>query len=238
MIAVFAVVCAFMVKGMSGFANTLVFTTIMSFNTNNINITPLELLIGYPSNIYIAWKERKGISPKLCLSLSILVILGIIPGILFLRNGDTGFIKILFGVAVIFTGMEMLLRERQKEKKKSSKLELFLIGFLSGVLCGLFGVGAFLVAYISRTTKNLEQFRGNICIVFFVENTVRIILYALTGILNFSVLKQAVFLMPFMIIGLAVGMFLSTKSSEKFVKNTVILLLILSGISLIITNLK
>ncbi len=237
-IAVFAVVCAFIIKGMSGFANTLVFTTIMSFNASNINITPLELLIGYPSNIYIAWKERKGISAKVCIPLSLLVVLGIVPGILFLKNGNTGFIKILFGLAVIFTGLEMLLRERQPGKGKSSKLAFFLIGFLSGVLCGLFGVGAFLVAYISRTTDNLAQFKGNLCIVFFVENTVRIILYSLTGILNPGILKQAVLLMPFMVIGLAAGMLLSKKSGEKFVKNTVIILLILSGISLIISNIS
>ncbi len=237
MVAIFAVICAFIVKGMSGFANTLVFDTIISFNTNNINITPLELIIGYPSNIFIAWKERKGISAKVCVPLSALVIIGIIPGILFLKNGDTGFIKILFGLAVIFTGIEMLLRERQKEKKKSSKLALVTIGFLSGVLCGLFGVGAFLVAYIGRTTENQAQFKGNICVVFFVENTVRIILYSLTGILNFAIFFKAVSLLPFMVIGLGIGMFLSKKTSEKFVKNAVIILLILSGISLIINNL-
>ncbi|MGB8455190.1 MAG: sulfite exporter TauE/SafE family protein [Anaerocolumna sp.] len=237
MIAIFAVVCAFIVKGMCGFANTLVFSTIMSFNANNINITPLELLIGYPSNIYIAWKERKGISAKVCIPLSVLVIMGIMPGILFLKNGNTGFIKILFGFAVILIGFEMLLRERLKGKKKNSKLALAAIGFISGVLCGLFGIGAFLVAYIGRTTDNQAQFKGNICIVFFVENTVRIILYSLTGILNIGILYKAVLLMPYMVIGLAIGIFLSKKTSEIFVKNAVIILLILSGISLIINNL-
>ena len=49
-----ATLCAFYVKGLCGFANTLVFTTVMSFGVSNRNISPVELLLGYPSNAIIA----------------------------------------------------------------------------------------------------------------------------------------------------------------------------------------
>lgn len=233
-----AIICAFIVKGMSGFANTLVFSTMMSFTTNNINITPVELLVGYPSNIYMAWKERRGISFKICAPLVFFVIIGIVPGILILMHGDTGMIKTLFGFVVVFFGIEMLLRERQKVKNKSSKPLLIGIGIISGMLCGLFGVGAFLVAYINRTTDNMTAFRSNLCFVFLIENTFRIILYTFLGIIKVAVLKQAVLLLPFMAIGLTLGIVLSKKVSEKLVKKAVIILLILTGISLIINNIR
>ncbi len=235
-ITILAVICAFIAKGMSGFANTLVFSTIMSFTTSNINITPLELIVGYPSNLYIAWRERKDISTKVWLPLAALVMLGIIPGTFFLKSGDTGFIKILFGMAVILVGIEMLLRERQTHKRKSSPVFLTVIGILSGIFCGLFGIGAILVAYISRTTQNQKQFRGNLCIVFFIENTFRIILYTIMGILNLAILKQAILLLPFMALGLAVGILLARKMSDQFVRKAIIILLILSGVSLIVNN--
>lgn len=235
---IFAVICAFVIKGMSGFANTLVFNTLMSFTTNNINITPVELLVGYPSNILIAWKERKSISMRICLPMAFFVMMGIVPGVLILANGDTKFLKILFGIIVVLIGIEMFVRERQKVKRKSSKLILILIGILSGILCGLFGVGAFLVAYITRTTDNQTQFRSNICFVFLIENTFRIIIYSLTGILNSSIVRQAVILLPFMVIGLSIGMYLSKKTSEQVVKKTVVVLLMLTGVSLIINNLR
>lgn len=235
-ITILAVICAYIVKGMCGFANTLIFGTIMSATTNNINITPLELIVGYPSNLYIAFKERKSISAKVCVPLCALVILGSIPGAIFLKNGDAGTIKTLFGFAVVLIGIEMLLREKQKLKKENSKTVLIIIGIVSGILCGLFGIGAFLVAYISRTTNNQNEFKGNICMVFFVENTFRIILYSMTGILNLMFLKQAIVLLPFMVIGLQIGILLSQKSSEKLVKKVVVILLIFSGISLIINN--
>jgi uncharacterized membrane protein YfcA len=236
-ITIIAVFLAFVVKGLSGFANTLVFNTIMSFTAGNINITPMELLIGYPSNLYIAWRERKGITLKVWLPLALFVIIGIIPGTLILMYGDTSFLKTLFGFVVILLGLEMLLRERQKSVKKSSRIALILIGVISGVLCGLFGVGAFLVAYISRTTDNMSEFKSNICIVFFIENTFRIIIYTITGIFTLSILKNAVIMLPVMAAGLAAGILMSRKMSERAVKRTVIVLLMLSGISLIINNL-
>ena len=61
---------------------------------------------------------------------------------------------------------------------------LALIGLLSGVLCGLYGVGALLGAYIGRVAKDASAFRANICVVFFVENTLRIVLYSIMGLLN------------------------------------------------------
>jgi len=232
-----AVLCAYIVKGMCGFANTLVFGTIMSFSTTNINISPLDLIVGYPSNILIAWKERKSVSAKICVPLSVLVILGSIPGVIFLKNGNTQVIKTVFGFAVVLIGVEMLLREYQKKKQKSSRLVLVIIGIVSGLLCGMYGIGAFLAAYVSRTTENSSEFKGNISVVFWVENTFRIILYIITGIITWEVCGKALLLLPFMLTGLLIGMAAAKHTDEKIVKKIIIIMLILSGISLILNSL-
>ena len=39
-----ATLVAFFIKGLCGFANTLIFTTILSFGSSNLSITPVELL--------------------------------------------------------------------------------------------------------------------------------------------------------------------------------------------------
>ncbi len=54
-----ATVGAFFVKGLCGFANTLVFTSILGFGSDNINISPVELVLGFPTNLILVWKERK-----------------------------------------------------------------------------------------------------------------------------------------------------------------------------------
>ena len=233
---IIATLCAFFVKGLCGFANTLVFTTILSFGNSNVNISPVELILGYPTNFILAWKERRSIKWSVCLPLALLVIAGSLPGILLLKNTDTGVIKMIFGVFTVFMGTEMLLRELQIGTVKESKLILAIIGVLAGLFCGLYGVGALLGAYVSRITKGSSEFKANICVVFFAENTFRIIMYALWGIITFDILKQALILIPLMLVGLFAGMMSGKFLDEKMVKRIVIVMLIVSGVALIVNN--
>nr|WP_297708718.1 hypothetical protein [uncultured Butyrivibrio sp.] len=85
----------------------------------------------------------------------------------------------------------MLLREASGKKSKQSRVLLTVIGILSGILCGLYGVGALLGAYIGRTTNDAKTFKANICMVFIIENTFRIILYSIYGIITIAALKKA-----------------------------------------------
>lgn len=232
---IIATLCAFYVKGLCGFANTLVFTSILTFGTANINISPVELLLGYPTNLIISWKERRHIDLKICLPLSLMVIVGSLGGVFFLKNADVSVIKIIFGVLVVLVGAEMLIRELSQRQAKSSKFLLTIIGIVSGVLCGLYGVGALLGAYIGRTTTNADEFKANICTVFMIENTFRIILYGFYGIITLSALRQALTLAPFMLIGLVAGMLSAKIIDERMVKRIVIIMLIVSGIALILT---
>lgn len=230
----FAAVCAYFVKGLCGFANTLVFSTILNFSTNNVNISPVELVLGLPSNIMISYKERKSVQWKVCLPLAGLVLLGDIPGILLLKNTNTQVIKGIFGFVIIAIGIEMLLREYMKKTKKSQLL-LITIGILSGILCGLYGIGALLAAYMGRVTDNSSSFKGNLCIVFLIDNLFRLVMYGVTGIITLATLKQSVILFPFMALGLFLGMKGSSFLDEKKIKKLVIIMLILSGVSLIVT---
>lgn len=181
----------------------------------------------------------KSISPKIVLPL-VALIYGMIPGAFFLKLGNEQLLKVILGIAIVLLGVEMALRERSLAKhgpKKSNPIVLTLIGLGSGVLCGLFGVGAFLAAYISRTTSNQSQFKANFCCVFLLENIFRIGLYLYTGLLTMESLTTALWLIPAVVVGMACGIRASAKIPEKTAKNIVVVLLILSGLSLMWTNL-
>lgn len=256
-----ATLCAFFVKGLCGFANTLVFSSILSFGSSNLNITPVEVLLGFPTNLILAWRERKGIRWKLCIPLILLVLAGNIPGMLLLKTVDAGSLKIFFGFVIAGIGLEMLVREYQtasngqgaRNQRAASnsqeargqepglpglpsslpgRLPLLFIGILSGVLSGMFGIGAMLAAYISRVTDDSHGFKANMCAIFIVENLFRIFLYAVSGILTPGVLWQAALLFPAMLAGLAAGIRSSSLLNERLVRKLVLVMLVVSGVAL------
>ena len=128
-----AAVVAYFIKGLCGFANTLVFTAILSFGSVNANISPIDLLLGYPANVILTWENRKNLDPKVYIPLAVLVLAGSIPGAFLLKNVDARAIKLVFGVVVVALGAEMLSREYSKKRVPSSRLVLAIIGVV-GVL--------------------------------------------------------------------------------------------------------
>ena len=233
-IAAFA---AYFVKGLCGFANTLVFTTILSFGAANASISPVDLLLGYPANLILTWKNRRDLDPKVFLPLAILVLAGSIPGAFLLKNVAVRSIKLVFGFVVIALGMEMFSREFRKKRARSSKFLLAIIGVAAGMLCGLFGVGALLAAYVSRVTGNDGSFKANISAVFIADNTFRIILYKALGLLTLGTIKSVILLIPFALLGLFTGMKCCGNMNEYNIRKTTTILLVLSGISLVLKNL-
>ena len=232
-----AAAVAYFIKGLCGFANTLVFTSILSFGNANAGISPIDLLVGCPTNLILTWQNRKALNPRVYLPLAALVLAGSIPGAFLLKTADVRAVKLFFGCVVVFLGGEMLLRERQHGHMKSSRLVLGIIGVAAGVLCGLFGVGALLAAYVSRVTDNGSSFKANISAVFIAENTFRIVLYCALHLLTPAGIRMSLLLLPAAFAGLGLGIFTGKHCSEARVRRLMAGLLVLSGISLIIKNL-
>lgn len=230
-------VIAFFVKGITGFGNTLVMGSLLSFVVSNRVISPVDLMFSIPTNTYMVWRNRKSISLKVVIPLSLLLLAGIIPGTFLLKNGSDWVLKSGLGIVIMGMAVEMLTRKSiEGGSKATNPILLVIIGVISGILAGLYGIGALLVAYISRTTDIRSEFRANICCVFLVDNIFRFFLYWVTGILNKEIFLLVLFLSPAVVLGMVVGVKVDAKMDEKTVKNSVIILLILSGLILFIKN--
>lgn len=230
-----AALAAFFIKGLCGFANTLVFQSILSFSVNNASISPIELVLGFPGNAILTWQNRKSLDPKVFLPLTALMLAGNIPGALMLKNMDGRIVKVIFGAAIIFIALDMLLGQG-RERREPKKWMTAAVGIAAGVLSGLFGVGALLAAYVSRVTDTGSEFKANVSAVFLAENVFRVFLYTMLGMITVDVLKTALLLMPAMLAGLFAGIAVSRKIDDKAIKKLVLLLLIFSGIVLILQN--
>lgn len=234
---IIAALAAYFVKGISGFANTLVLTSILSFGTSNVDISPVDLLLGIPPNVVMVAKNRKTIKWSMVLPLAALLIIGTLPGAFILKFVNARYVKIGFGFVVILVSVEMILRNSGKLQLRESKAFLVIVGLLAGLMCGMFGVGALLAAYIGRFAKSSSEFKGNISTIFLLENITRIITYSVMGIITVVSIKQSLIMVPFMVIGLWSGMFCGSKLNDKMVMRIVVGLLVVSGLALIVTNL-
>ena len=236
MIWIIAAFCAFFIKGLCGFANTLVFDTILGFGVNNVNISPVELVLGYPTNVILTYKNRKYIDKNIVIPLIIVVILGSLPGAFVLRYVNANIVKMIFGVMVTLVGIDMLYREYNSSTGNSHRIFDIIIGILAGAMCGMFGVGVLVAAFVSRITKTSSEFKANLSMVFIAENTFRFISYIALGVMTFDSIKQAVILAPVMLISLFLGMKCGDVLNEKLVKKLVIIFLIISGVAMVVDN--
>lgn len=231
-----ATLVAFYIKGLCGFANTLVFDAILGFGVSNVEITPVELVLGYPTNVILTWQNRDELKKHIFVPIMLMVLGGSIVGAFLLKSLDVRLLKMIFGVVVTLVGVDMLRKEYTRKSNQSPRWVLAIMGILSGLLCGLFGVGVLVAAYVSEITETASEFKANLSIVFIAENTVRIITYIILGVITIGTIKQVIILVPFMLAGLFAGIFSAKVLDEKLVKKLVIVLLIISGVVLFIKN--
>ena len=229
---------AYLVKGLIGFGNPLISAPILSMGLDNVVITPGTLLLDCPVNAWITWKNRRSFQWLRILPLLAVNLCGIIPGTLLLRFSLPWVIKTVLGVIVVFLGLEMAtrnLRSIRPEREDRPWLRLVVSAF-SGVSAGLFGINLFIVAYLQRTARDYDEFKGSMCFLFFGENAVRLVVYAVTGLLTRQVLLFGLASLPAAVLALALAAWLGPRLEEGKLHKGAIVLFLLGGVSIIVKS--
>ncbi|MBS6355094.1 sulfite exporter TauE/SafE family protein [Oscillibacter sp.] len=229
---------AYLVKGLIGFGNPLISAPILSMGLDNVVITPGTLLLDCPVNAWITWKNRRSFQWRKILPLLAVNLCGIIPGTLLLRFSMPWVIKTVLGVIVVFLGLEMAtrnLRSIRPEREDRPWLRLVVSAF-SGVSAGLFGINLFIVAYLQRTARDYDEFKGSMCFLFFGENAVRLVVYAVTGLLTRQVLLFGLASLPAAVLALALAAWLGPRLEEGKLQKGAIVLFLLGGVSIIVKS--
>jgi len=224
---------SFLIKGIAGFGDPLILNPSLSMFLENKLISPTNLLLSVPINIYMAWSNRKYFALERILFIVVFMLIGIIPGTLLLKYAASWLLKISVGFIVILIGIEMLLRKKDV-KGKSNRIIVSFVCFCSGVTSGLYGINLFIVAYIERNSRNRSEFRGNLCFAFAFDNIARIIIYSVSGIITKEIWILAILAAPGVVAGLFAGAKLDRKLKEDTVRLIIITIFILGGVSVIV----
>lgn len=192
---------AYIIKGVAGFGNTLLMVPLFSFILPSQIISPMDLLFSIPINLFLVLRDRKSFSFKIVLPLSLLLLIGDIPGALFLKTSNDVVLKIILSFLIIGIAIEMWTRPKSNSGKMPNIFFLGFIGILSGLTAGIFGISVLLVAYISRTTSDKGAFKANLGFVFLIDNLSRLIYYPQVGLFTKEVLTNFFYFLPVVIIG-------------------------------------
>ena len=230
---------AYSIKGLIGFGNPLIAGPLLSLRFDNVIITPGTLIGDLPINFYLAWKNRKEFQFKRLLPLIICMLAGGIPGILLLRFSVPKVLKTVLGVFVIFLGIEMAGRKIFGQKGRTMPdWVAYPVAVLSGFFAGLFGINMLLVAYLERSSRNYEDFKGSICCVFFCENAVRLLFYLAAGMLSHEILLFGVATLLASFGGILVSSFLGRFIDGRKLVPAAIVMFILGGLNIALKSLS
>lgn len=232
MIFIFVVVAlSFIIKGLVGFGDPLVFNPILTTRMDNKVISPGMLPVAVILNSVIAYRNRKEIHVRTVMPIIVCMLPGIIAGTLLLKVGAPWVLKVFLGIVIVFQGVEMLTRAHSKKEAKSNIVAQSILSFLSGMTAGLFGINLLFLVYLERTAKNRGEFRGSVCLVFLVENVFRVFVYLANGIFTKSTLIFTALSLPAALIGMWVGGQIDKRMGEKSIRRLIIYVFIIGGIS-------
>lgn len=227
----FFIICAaYVIKGLAGFGDPLVYTPLLSGMFPNAIITPGIMPTSLLLNMRIVWRNRAHFSGKVVFPICFFLLLGIIPGIALLRYGSPQMLKLLLGLVIIGIGIEMLTR-KENAKAKPNPAVRGIVSFFSGVTAGLFGVNLFFLAYMERVSCNREEFRSNTCFVFAVENALRGVIYWWSGMFVRESLMLTVISLPAALLGMKLGGIIDRRVGDRLSRKFIIYVFIAGGIS-------
>ena len=233
------VFAAYFVKGVAGFGNSLVHMGVMAYFRDNAELTPIDLILTVPANLSLTWKYRRCLKRRIWLPAALAAVAMLIPGALILRDLDARIVKLIFGPLIILLGLNLLRKPEepaggQPERSRAVTWGLIL---LSGVVSGMFGIGALIAVAMARMVRDSRELKANMSAVFLADNAGRTLIYALTGLLTAESLLRSLLLAPAMAAGLFLGMRLAGRFSERTVRLCVVGVLVASGVLLIAANL-
>ncbi|URZ03904.1 sulfite exporter TauE/SafE family protein [Clostridium felsineum] len=230
MLSFFSILLASFTQGITGFGFALIAVPLLSFFIPELrNITPIIVIYSLLTNIIILYKSRRYIDLKKVIYLVIFAIIATPIGTYMLIYVNVTVSKIIIGLVITITAFAML--KNFKIKLKNKKISYGIVGILSGILNGSTGLsGPPIVLFLTNQNVDKNVFRANLTFFGLATNIFTIILFYLEGIINISVIHFTLLYFPALIIGVLIGIVVSTKINERIFRNITIYLIILLGL--------
>ncbi len=225
------------VSGFSGFAMGLVVSGVWLHLITPVQTAALIAGYGLLTQGYGILKLRQALNWRAIWPLSLGTTIGIPIGVILLTYANPVYLRLGVGVLLVVYAIYSLARPAFKPMKIGAAADIG-IGFVNGLVGGLTGLGG-VVSTISCQWRgwSRDAQRAVFQPVLFAAFVVISVSMAATGAFTTETLKLYALGLPFMLAGLWIGFKLYGTIDDETFRKTVLVLVLLAGLSLIATAL-
>ncbi|HJW04187.1 MAG TPA: sulfite exporter TauE/SafE family protein [Azospira sp.] len=214
-VAALALVAAYTIFTLVGFGSAMVASAPLAAVMPVPRVIPLLALLDCAGAATRGWRQRRHIDRQQLLRLLPTMALGQGLGIALLGRLPTVWLGAALGLFILLYGAWGLV---QPAPPRLLLRWGWACGVIGGVFGGLFGSGGFLyAAYLSRQPLERETFRATQAVLMALSTGLRVLLCALTGLIDPKLLGLALLAVPPMLLGTWLGHHLDLHlSKERF----------------------
>jgi uncharacterized membrane protein YfcA len=222
------------IKGFSGFASALFSIPLLALFLDLKFIVPVFLMFDIISGIILTIQTRRFIDKRSLLLILSGLAVGTAAGTYFLVTFGSGSLKRVFGVVVILFALKILIWDREEVRKYVGKIWAPVSGIVGGCTGAMFGLnGPPMVLYLTHRPIDKQVFRATLYGLFFVDACYRCVWFSFNKLITLEVIKFALYLTPFLLVGLVLGSKLNTQIREGVFRKIIASILVVTGIFLV-----
>lgn len=227
------VLLAYVVLGTSGFGSAVVGIPVLAHVVPLRFAVPLVLLLDVVGMLVQGARVRRKVNRAELRRLMPFMAAGIVLGTTLLANLPQRALVALLGCLAVGYGL-LNLFGRVSTRPLSANWAAP-AGVAGGTMGALFGTGGpIYVIFLSRRLADMTELRATITAVLLVSVATRVVIFAVTGLLQQDgLLLVAAAMLPVMLTGLTIGWRLHARLPQVIVRRALYALLILSGTSLL-----
>jgi uncharacterized membrane protein YfcA len=232
-IATFALVG--LIQGISGFGGGLIAVPVLAMVLPLPAVIPIVVLQGICLTGFMTWTLRRYLDPGRFLPLIITGTLFTPVGMWILITSDTGWLKVLVGILIVFVALALMFNLRANIPERKSTYAA--TGVISGTLNGTCSIaGPPIVLLLANQGVEKQIFRANISLFFFIITLCNGFGLSASGLVTSDTLGYASLAIPAMLVGLFFGSKIAKRIAEKPFNKLVITIVLLSGINLFLNG--
>ena len=227
------VVVAYVVLAIGGFGSALMSIPLLALMLPVKLVVPLVLIVDFVATATSGMRFRRDVALGELKPLLPWTALGLIAGVTLLVRLPQHWVLLALGLFIF--GYAIYSLAYHERTSTCSRWWSIPTGLSGGVISGLFGMGGpMYVVYLARRIAEPPRLRATLSTIFSLNAAARLMLFLFSGLLlQLEVWIAALYLLPFMALGLFIGHRIHLRLDRTQIARLVSLLLLGTGVSIL-----